>query len=152
VSFVANLMTDLTGALAIVVGWLFLRHLHHAPQATHEWTRRAVIMMMYAGGAALTVTALGGWADQAVNWLAGLLGGSLYAGPFRLPIIGACLILGAALIVGLIWEPDDKMAYAAIGMPLLLSLVPGGLIHSAYLAVNTPALDFAQWLNHAVGG
>ena len=67
-------------------------------------------------------------------------------------IVIACMILGAALLAGFIWVPDEAVAMVAIVVPILFSLPAGGLIHSIYMTLSVPFVGFAQHLNQALGG
>lgn len=140
------------GFVAVAAGFLILAHLGRLPlPAAHPWIRRGVIVLMYAGGSAIAVTRLGQYARTALLWIAGLFGGVSY-GPAHVAIVVGSLFLIAGTLTGLMFAPDEAVATVAIAVPLVLSLVAGGVIHQLYVATTVPAQGFAGALNSWLAG
>ncbi len=150
-SWLTNLIGSGAGLIVIAFGMVVLKYMGHLPSATHPWIHRGIIVLMFAGGAALAVTAIGGYVDGAIRWIAGLAGGVDYGIP-HVAIVVALLFLIAGTIVGIIFAPDAGTAMVAILLPILLALPAGGIIHSLYLAVDAPAIHLASSLNAILAG
>ena len=145
-SAATNLLGSGAGVVTIVVGWLLMRHMEHAPTFSHPWLRRLIIVLMYAGGAALAVTSLGSLADSAIVWVAHFGGGIGY-GLVHTLVVVAILVFLVGTVVSLIWSPDEATALAAIALPILLALPLGGVLHQVYTALDGPALSLATSIN-----
>ena len=150
-SWATNLVGSGAGIIAIAVGFLLLQHMSHAPQFTHPWLRRGVIILMYAGGASLAVTYIGQETLRLIELVAGWFGGLDY-GLIRTVLVIALLFLLVGTVVGLIWSPDPGTAMVAIILPVLLALPLGGFLHEVYVAFDGPALALAAGLNHILAG
>ncbi|MGO8961558.1 MAG: hypothetical protein ACLQFR_29930 [Streptosporangiaceae bacterium] len=150
-NWITNLAGSGAGVIAIAAGLLILRYLSRAPQIVHPWLHRFVIVLMYAGGAALAVTTIGSLADKGVVLLAGWFGGLNY-GLVHAILVIAVMVLLAGTVMALIWDPDAPAAIVAVFLPVLLALPFGGLIHQVYATLNAPALSLAAGLNHLLAG
>jgi hypothetical protein len=150
-SWLTNVAGSGAGIIAIAAGLLILRHMSRVPGIVHPWLHRFVIVLMYAGGAALAVTTLGGLADHGIVLVAGWFGGLNY-GLVHAVLVIAVMVLLAGVVLGLIWAPDSVTAIVAVFLPVLLALPFGGAIHQLYATLNAPALELAQGLNHFLAG
>jgi len=142
-----------SGAAVITIGAcvLTMTHRHRFPSATHPWTGRLIIALMYCAGCALVVTPAGefitGIERDATRWLGGVSTGLGWAA-----VTIAVLFLLAAITVALIWEPDPGIAYAAAGTPFLACLAGGGIAASAYQLTAVPAQQAVASLARLLGG
>lgn len=146
--FIAGFLGNGLALVAIAVGVLVLTHIKHAPKKVRPWVIRGVILIMYGAGALLAVEGLGNLAANIAARLEAILPGSI--GPSIITIASVFMI--ASLVVGLIWAPVEAVAYSAVMVPIVISLVPGGAIHSFYLATTVPAAQFAASLNTWLAG
>jgi len=143
------------GAAVIVIGLCFIlmRFGHHLPQVSHPWQHRLVIVLMYAAGAVLVVTALGSWVLNTLSGLGGWLGGTAPGSGigWAMVTLGA-LFLFATVVVALVWVPDTSVAYLAAATPLALALAPGGIAHQIYTFTTYPAQQLVLHIGHWAGG
>lgn len=150
-SVLAGLIGSGAGIVVIALAVLIGKHYQHLPRMTHDWVARGVIVLMYAGGSAIAVTQVGSWADTAVTFAAGWLGG-LNAGIPRTALIVTAMFLIASMAVSVIFAPSPATGALAAAMPLILSLVAGGVLHQFYVATTGPAQVLAASLNAWLGG
>lgn len=150
-SVLASVIGSGAGAVVIALAVLLGKHYRRLPARSYAWVERAMIVLMYAGGSAVAVTAIGRWADGAVRWIAGLLGGVDTGLPHAALVITCMFVLGA-LLAELIADPSPRAAYRAAAMPLILALVGGGVLHQFYAFTTAPALALASSLNLLIGG
>lgn len=132
-----------TGVAVITAGlcWLLLKHLNHLPSGAHPWLHRLAIIGMYSAGIVFSVTAFGQWILARIRSAFGLVGASTVPGSglgWALVTLGA-IGLAAAVVVALVWVPNEKYAYIALVTPLVLALAPAGFAHQIYTATAAPA-------------
>jgi hypothetical protein len=140
--------------IAAGVGWLVLRHYSNLPAGTHPWIHRGVILLMYAAGTVLAVSAVGLQAVRAVRHLSGMVAGGTGPGGgigWALVTVGG-LALIAGLIVALVWAPNPAYAYVALAAPLVLALAAGGAVRQFYLATSAPAQQLVAQVAAWAGG
>lgn len=150
-STLASLLGSGAGAVVIAVAMVTDRHLGRIPLVGRAIIDRLVIVLMYAGGAAIAVTKAGSWIDDIVRLATGWLGG-LNAPIPRTALVIVALFLLAAVAVSLIWEPGEATGIVAAVLPLALGLVAGGFIHQVYLATVVPGQALASAISSWVGG
>ena len=121
------------------------------PRFLRPWLERFIVVLMYAGGAAIAVTTLGSWSDWILSHAADLLGG-LNAPIPQVALILTGLFLVLVVIASLIWEPNAATGIVAAFLPLLLGLVAGGFIHAIYLETVIPGRELASAVSSWVGG
>jgi hypothetical protein len=136
------------------VCWLLLRHLHHLPSNTHPWLHRLAIVGMYCAGIVFTVTAAGQWILGECRRALGLVGASTapHSGLGWVLVTTGALALIAALLVALIWVPNERYAWIALGAGLVLALTSGGIVHQVYAASAAPALSLTSSIATWAGG
>jgi len=139
--------------IAAGLGWLVLRHCSNLPAGTHPWIHRGVILLMYAAGTVLAVSAVGLWAVRTVQHFSGLAGGTGPGGGigWALVTIGG-LSLIAGLAVAVIWAPNPAYAYVALAAPLVLALAAGGVVRGFYVATSAPAQSLVSQVAVWAGG
>lgn len=142
-----------SGAGIVVIGLCVVIsiYMHRLPKMTHPWVNRLLICGMFAGGSALVVTTIGGWALEGIHWAAGLIGGTSYGIGYAAVVITASF-LAVTVLVCLIWVPDIGTAYIAVALPLVLALPPGGFLHTVYLVTTYPAQQATETIAHWLGG
>jgi hypothetical protein len=133
--------------------WLLMKHYGNLPSGTHPWIHRAVIVLMYAAGTVLAVSATGLWIVRTIRHFSGLAGGT---GPgsgigWALVTVGGLALL-AGLAVALIWAPNPAYAYVALAAPLVLALAAGGIVHQVYAATSAPAGQLVSQVAVWAGG
>src|ERR1039457_855502 len=69
----AGLVGNGLGILLLGVGWIALRHINGG-RGWEGWAMRAIIILMFLGGAALLLTGIGGWLHSATITIFGLFG------------------------------------------------------------------------------
>jgi hypothetical protein len=141
-----------TGAAVIVIGLCVIGSIFmsHLPKVLHSWIRRLIIVLMFCGGAGLVVTPLGSLALRGLDLLGGLVGGYATGWGWAAVVITSAFLAGTAFVC-LIWVPDLTAAYIACVLPLILALVPGGILHSIYTGTTAPAQAAVEALAHSVG-
>jgi hypothetical protein len=152
ISIGANLVGTGAGIIVILFAWLLTRHvLDHCPGFLREWAERLIIILMYAGGAALAATSLGDWSRWLIEHVADVFGG-LNAGIPRTALVATALVLLFAVVMSLIFAPNAATGLVAACLPLVLGLVAGGVIHQIYMQTAVPAQAFASSLSALIGG
>lgn len=145
-----------SGVAVIAAGlcWLLLHHLHHLPSNTHPWLHRLVIIGMYAAGVVFTFTAAGQWILGKCRQVLGVAGASTapHSGLGWALVTLAALALALAVLVALIWVPDEKYAYVALSAGLVLALAPAGFAHQIFTATSAPAQSLVAQLATWAGG
>lgn len=139
-----------SGAALIMIGaaWVMMRYHHHLPGVTHPILRRLVIIAMYAGGVTLALMPAGQTLIHAEMRVMSL-GGGVQSGLGHAAAVIAGLLLAVAVIVALIWAPELRMAWVALGLPLVLAL-SGGHLHQ--LLTFFPGQALAEQVSHWLGG
>ena len=140
-----------TGVVVVGLCVIISLFMHRLPGVTHPWLKRLLIVLMYGGGAALAVTTIGGYALDALHWVGGLIGGTS-AGLGWAVVVIVATFLAATVLVGLIWAPDWVTAIEAAVLPLVLALIPGGILAQAYTATAFPAQQLTESIAHGLGG
>ena len=144
-----------TGAAVVVIGLclLLMRFGHRLPSVSHPWQHRAVIVLMYAAGAALLVTTGGSWVLHTLGSLGGWIGGTAPGSGigWALVTIGALFLL-ASVVADLIWQPNATAAYRAAVTPLALALATGGVAAQIYAFTAYPAQQLVLQIGHWAGG
>ena len=69
----AGLIGNGLGLLLLGVGWIAMKHIHGG-SGWEAWAMRAIIVVMFLGGAALILTGIGGWIHSAMLLGLGILG------------------------------------------------------------------------------
>lgn len=150
-STIAGLLGTGAGVVVLAVGWLVLRHHRRFPGMTHPWLRRAALVLFFAGGSALTVTALGGWVLSAIAWVGGIFGGFSAGIPYAVVTV-AVLVLLTGEAIDFVFEPANASPVIAGVLPLLMAIPAAGFLHSLSIAMNGPAASMAVALSRLIGG
>ncbi len=148
-SVLGSLAGSGAGIITIALAVLAARHMHRIP-AGNSWLARAATILMFMGGSAIAVTAVGGWTVTAVSTVAGFLGG-LHSGIAFAVLTVVALFLLVAVVTDLIWSPDSSLVTAAV-LPLILGLTAGGVLHQLYLYLAVPAGQYAAAIAAWIGG
>jgi hypothetical protein len=151
--FLANIVGSGAGLIIIGAAFVAMANLGKLklPGIAQSIIRRLLIIAMWAGGCTLAFTEIGIlWAGIA-NRIASLFGG-FGAGPARVAIVLASLVLLVGLIVGLALAPTDAVILAAAFIPAVLMLVPGGVLHQVFTATAVPGEALANSFNVWIAG
>lgn len=146
---IAGIIGSGVGIIVLVVTYLLLSHVGHAPSASHPWIYRGLAILAYGGGSLLALTGVGALWLSIVGWFAGMAGG-LSSGLGHTVIVIGSVILILGLIVGMWKAPNAALVSAAMLAPFVLMLTTTGFIHSFWVGTSQPAqqaaAQFAAWL------
>jgi hypothetical protein len=131
-----------------VVAFMFVRHL---PKFSHPLIHRALIIGMYCGAAAVLVTTIGQYALRVIRDIVGFFGG-FSSGIGRVALIITAVLLLLSVAIAVIKLPEPGAAYLAIGLVVVLALVPGGFLHQFYAVTAIPGQQAAGQLSAWLGG
>lgn len=144
-----------SGAALVMVGVAMLvkkyqQHLPDKAAAAHPWITRARLVLMFMGGAALTITVFGGWIADGVLWLVGFTGSW---GPAALKVVALSLLL--VVVFGLL-RAWSHAGMAAMLLPIVLAMFASGFFHNLDNSISPKARNGAtqlsDWLGNPKGG
>lgn len=120
----ANLIGDGAGVILMFIAWLMERHISPHTGKVSPWVIRGAIVVAFMGGSLIIGTSLATWG---VNLITGLGKSVGVAGL----VVFTCLALFLLVICGVgLWKAHwNKAVYAAMVLPLVLTLTGAGGLH-----------------------
>jgi hypothetical protein len=153
-SIITGIGAAAAGIILIAAVLFAMKHLSklHLPGAIEGIVLRLFMIAGYAGGVVLSVSLIGTLWTGLVNWIAGFFGG-IGSGtiPYIIIVIAGFTLLGGFLLE-LIFAPNAAAVMTAVALPLVLMLVPGGILHQFYATTAAPAQALANSFSAWLGG
>jgi hypothetical protein len=143
-----------SGAAIVVAALAFLLLTHHSrlPAVAHPWAKRAIIVLAFSAGSALTITWLGQQARTLLGMVVGWGSASADTGTAYALAVAAVLVATAFTAVCIVFEPAPEAAVAAFILPVLLAIPAGGILHSLSTQVAAPAGAWAAAIMTWIAG
>ena len=142
----AGLVGNGLGILLLGTGWIAMRHLSGG-RGWEAWAMRAVIIIMFLGGAALLLTGVGGWIHSATVTVLGVLG------PTGEVVVSTLLFLFLLfeVVMGLWRHPAKAAAMSAVFLAFTLTLPMAGAPGHFASQLSSSANQYASMLGAKLG-
>jgi hypothetical protein len=143
---IAGLVGNGLGILLLGTGWIAMRHLRGG-RGWEAWAMRAVIVVMFLGGAALLLTGVGGLLHSVATGILGILGstGELVVCTLLF------LFLLAEVVMGLWRHPGKAAAMSAVFLAFTLTLPLAGAPAQLASQLSASANQYASVLGSKLG-
>ena len=142
----AGLVGNGLGILLLGVGWIAMRHVSGG-RGWESWVMRAVILIMFLGGAAFLLTGIGNWLHSGTLLVLGLLGttGALVIGTLTF------IYLLFEVVMGVWRKPGKKAAWSAVFLAFSLTLPLAGAPASFAAQLRSSANTYASAIGSKLG-
>jgi hypothetical protein len=143
---IAGLVGNGLGILLLGVGWIAMRHLSGG-RGWEAWAMRAVILIMFLGGAAFLLTGIGGFLHRITVDVLSILGvtGELVVCTLLF------LFLLFEVVMGIWRHPGHAAAYSAVFLAFTLTLPMAGAPGHFASDLSSSANQYASAIGSQMG-
>jgi len=142
----AGLVGNGLGILLLGTGWVALRHIQGG-RGWEKWAMRAIILVMFLGGAAMLLTGIGGWLTSVTTAVLGVLGST--------GEVVVCTLLFLYLlfevVMGIWRHPSRKTAMSAVFLAFTLTLPLAGAPAQFASQLRASASQYAAAIGSKLG-